>query len=205
MHWLDIILLVVLALGAALGARKGLLWQVARIVTFGVAIYVCIYYHGFAAGLMAPYLDGASEMLLKVLACGVTFLTVYLVLYGITLLLERAVKASRLKLLDRFLGALFGAVKAGLLAGAVLMGVALLGSPQADATLAESSVAPVLLLVMRGVIVAVPQEYKDELTAALDRIKKAGADRAEELGNAAVRKAIEDQFNQPTPPTAKGR
>ena len=50
MHWLDFVLLLVLGVGAFLGARSGLLWQVARVITFFLAIYACIHYHGIAAG-----------------------------------------------------------------------------------------------------------------------------------------------------------
>jgi membrane protein required for colicin V production len=195
MHWLDITLLVVLGIGALLGARTGLLWQIARIVTFGVAIYVCLYYHDYAAGLIAPYLtEGAPPTVATVAGYVVTFLGVYLTLYGITLLLEKALKAAKLKALDRLLGAGLGMLKAGLLAGAVLMGVAVFATPKTDEVLAESRLAMVFLQVMRGVIVAVPQDYKDQLTAALERIKQAGVERAQELGGAAARNAIEGQL-----------
>ena len=53
MYWLDFVLLLVLGIGAFLGARSGLLWQVARIVTFVLAVYACIRYHGVVAGVAA--------------------------------------------------------------------------------------------------------------------------------------------------------
>jgi membrane protein required for colicin V production len=195
MHWLDITLLIVLGIGALLGVRSGLLWQIARIVTFGVAIYVCLYYHDYAASLIAPYLlEGTPPTVATVAGYVVTFLGVYLVLYGITLILEKGLKVAKLKTMDRLLGAGLGILKAGLLAGAVLMGAAVFGTPQTDQMLAESRFAPVFLQVMRGVIVAVPQDYKDQLSAALERIKQAGVDRAQELGGAAARNAIEGQL-----------
>jgi membrane protein required for colicin V production len=199
MHWLDITLLVVLALGALLGARSGLLWQVARIVTFGVAFYVAIYYHEPVADLLKTYLTGTSPLLVSALSYAAAFCAVYLVLYGITLLLERALKASRLKALDRFLGAGFGLLKAALFVGAVLMGVALYSTPQTDAVMAESKLAPVLLEGMRAVSVAVPQNYKDDLNASLERIRKEGIKKAGELGDEATRKALEEQLKLPAP------
>jgi membrane protein required for colicin V production len=198
MHWLDITLLIVLGIGALLGARSGLLWQVARIVTFAVAIYVCLYYHDYAAGLIAPYLtEGTPPTVATVAGYIVTFLGVYLVLYGITLILERMLKAAKLKTMDRLLGAGFGLLKAGLLAGAVLMAMAVFGTPKTDDLLAESQLAPVFLQLMRGVIVAVPRDYKEQFTAALERIKQAGMDRAQELGGAAARNALEEQLRVP--------
>jgi membrane protein required for colicin V production len=197
MHWLDITLLVVLAFGALLGARSGLLWQVARLVTFGVAFYVSIYYHQPVAELLGTYVTGTSPFVIGVLTYIATFLGVYLVLYTITLLLQRALKAARLKMLDRLLGAGFGLLKASLLLGVVLMGLAIYSTPQTDAAMADSQLAPVLLQGMRAVTVAVPQNYKDELNASLERIRKEGAKRAGQLSDAAARKALEDQLKLP--------
>jgi membrane protein required for colicin V production len=205
MHWLDITLLIVLALGALLGARSGLLWQVARIVTFGVAFYVCIFYHEPVAALLGTYLTGTSPLLLGVLSYVAAFCGVYLVLYSITLLLERALKASRLKTLDRVLGAGFGLLKTALLVGAVLMGVALYSTPQTDAAMAASRLAPVLLEGMRAVTVAVPQNYRDNLNASLERIRKEGIKKAGEFSDEAAQKALEDQLKLPTVPAPKAK
>jgi membrane protein required for colicin V production len=203
MHWLDITLLVVLTLGALLGARSGLLWQVARLVTFGVAFYVSIFYHEQLADLLGSYVTGASPFVLSALAYVGSFLGIYLVLFAITALLERVLKASKLKGLDRLLGAGFGALKATLLAGAVLMGLALLASPQTDAAMAESKLAPVLLQGMQAATVAVPQEYKDQFNASLERIREEGLKRANEVSDAAARKALEEQLRSALPAPAE--
>lgn len=196
MHWLDIILLLVLGLGAFLGARRGLLWQVARILTFGLAIYACIYYHEPVAVRLAPYLKDAPAVVVNALAYVLSFLVVYLICYGLTLLAEQGVKAAKLQTTDRVLGAMMGTVKAALLSGAVLMGLAMVGG-QTDGLIADSRIAPVLLQMMRGVIVAVPQEYKDQFTDARERIHKAGVEKASELGGAAARTAIEEKLSRP--------
>jgi uncharacterized membrane protein required for colicin V production len=190
MHWLDITLLIVLALGALLGARRGLLWQVTRILTFALAIYVCIYYHETVAAWIAPYLKDASALIVSILSYVAVFLVVYLVSYGLTLLLEAGVKAAKLKTTDRILGAGLGALKAALLSGAVLMGLAMVGIPQTDEAIARSQVAQVELQIMRGVIVAVPQDYKEQFKDARERIQE----KASEVGNAAAQKAIQDQL-----------
>lgn len=194
MHWLDITLLIVLALGAFLGARRGLLWQVARLLTFGLAIYVCIYYHEPVAQFIAPYLKDASELVVSVLAYVAAFLAVYLVCYALTLLLEAGVKAAKLQTTDRVLGAALGALKAALLSGAVLMGLAMTAVPNTDEAIAQSRVAQAELQMMRAVIVAVPNEYKEQFTEARERIQKVGAEKASELSEAAARKAIEDKL-----------
>ncbi|MBI1916858.1 MAG: CvpA family protein [Planctomycetes bacterium] len=169
MYWLDFVLLLVLGIGAFLGARSGLLWQVARIVTFVLAVYACIRYHGVVAGWLLQIIRADSPVVPWLLAYLVTFLAVYAVCMVLTYVLERMLHAAKLKPMDRLLGAGVGILKAGLLAGAILMGVALY-DPDADGALGESKVAPVLLKSMRVVIVAVPDEYKNRFEKAKERI-----------------------------------
>lgn len=172
MHWLDFILLLTLGVGAVLGAWNGLLWQVARILTFAIAIYACIYSHTPVAAWLSTFIEGGSEVIIKLLSYVVIFLTVYLVCYLITLLLQKGLAASRLKPMDRLLGAAVGVLKALLLSGALLMGFAWYAGPRSDAVLAESKIASVALNSMRAVLVLVPQTYKDQLNSALERIKR---------------------------------
>jgi membrane protein required for colicin V production len=180
MYWLDLVLLLVLGLGALLGARSGLLWQVARVVAFAAAIYACLRYHTVAAGWLLQNISGLTPSLLWLLAYGITFLAVYLICFLVFYALEKALRAAHLKLMDRVLGAVVGVVKAGLLAGAILLGLALYATPESDSTLAPSKVASVLLRGMRVVIVAVPQDYKDRLSEAVDRLRNEAAERARE-------------------------
>ena len=180
MYWLDFILLVVLGIGMLLGARSGLLWQVARVVTFALAIFACVKYHHLAADWLTQNITGMSPLVGGLLAYGVTFLGVYLVCFLVFHLLEKGLRAANLKPMDRLLGAVAGTLKASLLAGAVLMGVALYATPESDDTLARSKIAPVLLKGMRVVMVAVPQKYKDDLSQTLDRLKKDAAAKVKE-------------------------
>jgi len=178
MHWLDFILLLILAVGAFLGARSGLLWQVARVLTFFLAIYFCIHHHTAVAGWLLQTLRGASPTVTWLLAYLVTFLSVYAVCLFITYVLEKALRAAKLKPVDRVFGALIGIIKAGLLAGAILLGVALYATPgEADDMLGESKVAPVLLKSMQVVIVAVPQQYKDRLGETIERLKHVASEK----------------------------
>ncbi len=179
MHWLDILLLSILGIGALLGAWSGLLWQIARIVTFGVAIYVTIDFHEPIAGWLGEQVQGLNEVSLKLLAYVGTFVGIYIVFYTATWLAERALKAAHLKVWDRVLGALAGSLKFGLVAGAILLGLAVYGSESIHETLNESQVAPVMLSAMRGVIVAVPQQYRDEFGEALDKLKEESKAEAE--------------------------
>src|SRR5262249_22746577 len=113
----------------------------------------------------------------------------------ITRLLEKGLKKSKLKRMDRLLGAGFGVLKAALVAGAVLMIVTLFAPPAVDATLAESRVAGGLLHGLRGVVALVPEDYKAEFNAGLGRIRDAGEQQA--------RKALEDGLAAPEQPVKR--
>jgi membrane protein required for colicin V production len=192
MHWLDFVLLLVLGLGALLGARSGFVWQVARVLVFGVAVYACINYHGVAAERLSGLLTSTTPAIVWLLAYIVTFVAVCLVGFLLTYGIERLVRAAQLKPVDRLLGAVVGVLKAGLLAGAILMGVAVYATPNSDHILAESKVAPVVLEGMRLVIVAVPKDYKDKVSDAVERLKKEG----QEAGKRAIPKKP-DPLNDP--------
>jgi membrane protein required for colicin V production len=199
MHWLDITLLIVFALGTILGATRGLVLQVARLLALGVAIYLCVYYHEPIAQWLTPYfLEGASAMVISALTYVLILVGVYAVFFFVTKYLEKVVKVAQLKSTDRALGAGLGLLKAALLSGAVLSALAVYSGPDMKTTLSESVVAPPLLKAMQALFVAVPDHFKEELNAAVNKVQKAAEDRGLPLGP--------DAFNVdlPDPPVAPG-
>src|SRR5262245_2489933 len=108
MNWLDITILVMLGIGGVLGLISGLLWQVARLVIFGVSLYVTIYYHGPVADFLKANLSSGQPAVMTGLAYFFTFIGTYLVLFLVTALIERAVRAMKMKWMDRLLGGVLG-------------------------------------------------------------------------------------------------
>lgn len=184
MYWLDLVLLIAFGLGIFFGARSGFVWQVAKVVIFFVAIYACLNYHEVARGWLENFITGMTPVVSGLLSYVVTFLAIYVVGYLITYLIERAVRAANLKPLDRLLGAGVGLLKAGLLSGAILLGLALYSTPQTTEMLGESKIAPVLLEGMRGVIVLVPGEYREKLDRKLKELRGDSRPTTEKPGKA---------------------
>lgn len=178
MHWLDFILILVLGIGGVLGLRSGLLWQVARLVIFFGAIYACIHFNADVAAELTRYFDGLNDTTSRLMAHLVIFLGVCLAGLLLTLILEHFLRAVHLKPLDRLLGAAVGVLKAGLIAGGILTGVALYASKDTRDSIAGSTVAPLLLEGMRYLVAAIPEETfsaaKDALRKALDGIREHG-------------------------------
>jgi uncharacterized membrane protein required for colicin V production len=180
--WLDTFILAALLLGAVFGAMSGLLWQVARLVSFGAAIYSSIYLNDWARGVLQDLmLQGADPRIGMVLGYLVVFLAVYLVFFAITVLLERGMIAVCLQPINRLLGAGLGSLKAGLLLGAVFLGMASYPHPSTQELMDRSTLAPTLADGAQLVIVAVPQQYKDWLTSGLGELREMAKTRMAEL------------------------
>jgi membrane protein required for colicin V production len=181
MYWLDTTILVVLGLAALLGAISGLLWQLLRLVGFGVAVYAAVFGNDWASNVLRQtLLRDADPIAVRAVAYGVVFVGVYLALFLLTFLLERALKAAKLKALDRLLGALLGAAKAGLILGAIFLGLANVPHPQAREMLNRSLLAPVLADGVNLVLLAIPQEYKSQLQDGLRGLRDASRRKADE-------------------------
>jgi membrane protein required for colicin V production len=182
MYWVDTTITALVLIGAGFGLVSGFLWQVSRIVSFGVALYVSIYLHEWASGALAmAFFRDADPRIPRVLAFPVVFLTVYLIFFLVTLLLERSMKAARLEPLNRLVGALLGAVKTGLILGAICLAMANYPHSRTQEIMEKSVLAPVLADVTNVVIVAIPEEYKEELQRGLSRIRETAQERLRQL------------------------
>src|SRR5262249_32660823 len=161
-YWLDTVILAILAIGAIFGAMSGFLWQVARVASIGVAIYASIYLNDWATQLLQEIaLQGADPRIAMVLGYLLVFVAIYIFFFCGTLLLERGMMVVRLEPLNRFLGAVLGMVKAGLILGAIFLGMASYPHANTQEMMDHSTLAPALADGMQVVIVAIPQEYKD--------------------------------------------
>src|SRR5215207_9822191 len=101
MHWLDILILVVLGVGPAMRFCTGLLWQVARVVSLGLSLYLAILCNTDSAEWLNGQWPDINPAVNRVAAFIGIFLGVYLTLYFITRVIHKAIKASKLETLDR--------------------------------------------------------------------------------------------------------
>src|SRR5262245_60443615 len=100
MHWLDIIILVALGVGAAMGFCTGLLWQIARVVSLALSIYVAILTNSAVATWLGEQWRDVNPAVNRVAAFLAIFILVYAILYFITLSLHNAIKAAKLETVD---------------------------------------------------------------------------------------------------------
>jgi uncharacterized membrane protein required for colicin V production len=193
-HWLDIAIVVLLALGGMMGAVSGLLRQIVWLVTYVTSVYAAIWFHQPVAFFLKDKLDGAmpetSPLVASPLSYGLTFFATYLALIMLTALFTRSIrafsrratdpgvqKATRAlgpRVLNRLLGAVVATALTSQILGAIFTGLALCPNAHIEARLAGSELRPPLVRSVQAVIVAIPQKYKDELNQAVVRLKQTG-------------------------------
>lgn len=195
MNWVDVSLAVVLLVGGVLGAISGLLWQVARLVIFAIAVYVTLYFHEPVGAWLAGKLTGTSPTVLKGLTYFVAFAGTYLVLFVITILIEKALKAVELKPIDRLLGGALGAIKAALVCGVVLMGIVVVPVTSLQPDIEKSTLGPPILAGTRALILAVPEDQKKKITDWFEEVKERAKVKAEEAAKDAADEAIAQGMN----------
>src|SRR5947209_15620594 len=122
MYWLDVVLLVLLGLGAALGFWSGLVMQVARLVSLGSAIWATLALNEPATRLLHERVAPETNVgVLHGIAYIAVFLVVYIALFALSRLVYKLVRASKLVLLDRVTGAVLGAMKMALILAPVCL------------------------------------------------------------------------------------
>ena len=171
MHWLDIIILVVLGLGAAMGFYSGLLWQVARVVSLGLSLYVAIVINTAAADWLGRQWKDVNPAVNHVVAFLGVFLAIYLTLYLITRALHKVIRETKLETLDRVLGGLLGTAKMAAVVGCVCGVMAALDLQIFRDWFQEATVAPYFA---RGSAIAahwIPPQYREQVDDGVEQVR----------------------------------
>ncbi len=153
MNWLDIVLLVLLAMAAFLGLRIGIIKAALSLAGLIVGIILAGRYYGSLAqhlGFIPG--DGVAE----VVAFIVILLGVVIIALVLALLLKWATSAIMLGWVDRLGGAIFGLLWGAILYGALL--VMWLKYVSVSEAIVESTVASILVKSFPLVLALLPQE-----------------------------------------------
>lgn len=110
MNYLDILILVPLAIGAWRGFKKGLVIELFTLLALLVGIYAGIHFSDFISVQLKEGLGFDSEYL-PVVAFTLTFLGVGAMVYFAGKMLERGLKIVALGMVNKIAGAVFGFAK----------------------------------------------------------------------------------------------
>lgn len=170
MNWLDIGLLILLALSLVSGLMKGLVKEVFSLG--GVVLSI------LAAMVVAPGLAGTVEKWVpnETAAYAVALLVVFLVVMVLVEFLARAltkvIKFVQLGAINHVLGAAFGLTRGVLIGTIVVLGIALF-LDTANPVLVQSKVVPYLSWGSRAFASLLPEDIRDSLEIRLDDLDKA--------------------------------
>ncbi|MCV6631267.1 MAG: CvpA family protein [Flavobacteriaceae bacterium] len=120
MNVIDIILGIFLIVGLVGGYRKGLLIEVASLIALIAGIYGAIHFSYIAGDHLKTKLDW-SENYINLVAFVATFAMILLAVSFLGKILTKIVDMAALGTLNRIAGAAFGALKIGVILGAVLI------------------------------------------------------------------------------------
>jgi uncharacterized membrane protein required for colicin V production len=172
MHWLDLSLLALFGLGAALGFWSGLIMQIARLICLAVSIYATLFLNETATRLLhervAP--DAHINLLRGISYVGV-FLIAYLILFALSRLVYRVVRATKFEMLDRLAGAALGAIKMVLLLAPACALLTYLALPPTEEWMSRSTIAPMLAKGMHVAVILVPETYKNQAQESVDHVR----------------------------------
>ncbi len=154
MNWLDIVLVIAIAISVLIGVKKGVIGIALTLAGLVLGVFLAgRYYTPFSLYLF--FIPQAG--LAKVAAFSIIFIGVMVVAAVLARLLERAASGIMMGWVDRIGGGVLGGILGAIFCGAFLaMWVKFLGMTQ---VIAESRIAPILLNQFPRVLALLPGEF----------------------------------------------
>ena len=120
MSYIDIIILVIIAIGAIRGFSKGLIVEIATLLALVLGVFITMRYSVYTEKILKDFFN-ASSPYTPYVALGVTFIVVVIGIYILGKLLTKLVDIISLGLVNKLLGTIFGAAKACLIICVLLL------------------------------------------------------------------------------------
>lgn len=169
MNWVDWSIIAVVGISAGMGALTGLVWQVGKIGVLFLSFMASAHLHGPIARALGATVK--TPQIALILSYMITFVIAYAALLVVLWLVAfKALKAAKLKGIDRCLGAGLGAIKGALLSSILLLVLSCYPAGGVRTDLQNSRLAPAFLNVSRALAALIPGDLKhkwDEFTRTL--------------------------------------
>ncbi len=172
MNLIDLLFILVLVGSVALAMFKGLFKELVSIAALVIGVIVAGQLYRQGAQLLAPWM-GESE-LRSALGFLVVFFGILLAAGLIMFIVDRILKFTHLKWIDRLLGGLFGLLRGWLVCAVIVLAMTACGWQVAR--LRASRLAPYLLMTARAAVLLVPAQLRQEFEATYQRIYRGWLD-----------------------------
>jgi membrane protein required for colicin V production len=173
-NWLDIILLVILAVTVVLGAIKGLLRQMVGLLAVVFGLILAVKYYSLGADLFAFL---SNQVIADLLGFFIIFFGVLCIGWVVNRLFAKAVKGP-LKSMNHFMGAGLGFLKGILICCIILLGFRVF--PVNQEAVDESLLAPYGLKIAEGAYSLIPQSWKEKFNETKKKLEEK-VERKEEM------------------------
>jgi len=179
---LDGILLVIVIISAVLAMIRGFSREVLSIVSWVVAAAAALYLFPSLTPTVQSTIPSiaSNDLVAQGIAGLLIFLLVLIIVSYLTMLLADMIIDSRIGVLDRTLGFLFGAVRGMLLVAITLMGFLWLAGEHEPEWVAQAKSKPMLENVGTAIRDALPENLDEVLKGALGSKKPGDGDESEQ-------------------------
>ncbi len=174
MSWADVLIVAVILLSAILAAAQGFFFEIFSLAGVVVGYLCAAWGYRQVAPWFAPYVN--SPWVANMAAFLVIFLVIVILAGVIGRLVRWAVKEAGLRWFDRVLGGAFGLVRGILVV--MVFALALASFAPQSRLLANSRMAPYLLVVARAAVWVAPSEVRMQFRTGLDALKGARSGKA---------------------------
>ena len=120
MNYIDILIIIILAIAAIKGFVDGFIKEVAALAALILGIWAAIKFSSFTAAKLYDYFDMTGRYV-GIIAFIITFLIVVVIIHLTGFLIDKLVKAVALGLLNRLLGMIFGILKSTLILSVIFV------------------------------------------------------------------------------------
>ncbi len=176
MNWLDIVLVVILAVTAIIGVFKGFAKQIIGLVAVVAGLVLASLYYDQTAGLFETFIK--NRLLSDFLGFLLLFIVVLVAGALLGHLVTKAMKGP-LAFANRLFGGVFGFLKAVLICGVLVF--ALVSFEIAKPALETSILAPACLGLTRAVVNLIPQELRAKFNSSYKEIRESGGKHGQKI------------------------
>jgi len=165
LNYLDILALLILLVSVITAAAKGLMLELISIASVVIGLFIAVMFYSDAAELLG-FLGLSVDLAAGFLGFVLIFVGILVVGTVVGALVNKVLKHLHLKLIDRFLGGIFGLLR-GYLINAVIF-LALTAFKMKQDLLVDSKLAEFFLAGARILVIFVPEDLKTQFQEAYD-------------------------------------
>jgi membrane protein required for colicin V production len=169
-NWLDLALGSLFIASVITGLMRGFSRTVVGFATTVIAVLASIWFYGAVAVFLRPYV--AHPALANFAGFGIIFCAITLTGALINRILTHFIKWAGLRWLDRLFGAGLGAIRAGIVSAAIVLGLCAFARNPPPASVAQSRFAPYAIEVANVMKSLAPKELRDGFDDSYEKAKK---------------------------------